>query len=389
MSEVPVMNRKNGVDVSIVIDHYEQGDYVKTAIASALAQAGPRCEVVVVDDGSRDGSREVIERYGTAVVPVWKENGGQASALNAGFAASRGEVVLFLDADDALLPDAAERALACFDSPDVVKVHWPMNVIDESGAPTGETIPGGVLPEGDRRDALIEAGPTTEIAPPTSGNAWSRRFLERVLPIPEDVYRTSADKHLLEVAPFCGELRRVDEPLSLYRRHGAGSQVSRSVEERLANELRYYACYVEVIEKRLAEEGIRADRDRWVLNSWWHRQAAALEDLAALPHAESPLVLVEEAAWGAGTVAGRTVLPFLERDGAFWGSPPDDATAIAELERMRNAGAAGIAFVWSTFWWLDHYRGFREHLESRYARTCASDRVLAFDLTRGPEGSRG
>jgi hypothetical protein len=282
----------------------------------------------------------------------------------------------------ALRPDAAERALACFEAPAVVKVHWPMTVIDEAGEPTGETIPGGRLPDGDRRHALIEAGPTTEMAPPTSGNAWSRRFLEHVLPIPEDVYRTSADKHLLEIAPFCGELRRVEEPLSLYRRHAAGSQASRSVEERLANELRYYACYVEVIEKRLAEQGIRADRERWLENSWWHRQAAAIEDLAALPHADAPLVLVEEAAWGTGPIAGRPVLPFLERDGAFWGSPDDDATAIAELERMREGGAAGIAFVWSTFWWLDHYRGFRDHLERRYPRVLANDRVVAVGLAR-------
>lgn len=368
------------VELSIVIDGYDQGRFLATAIESALAQTGARTEVVVVDDGSRDHSRDVIAGYGDAVAPVLKRNGGQASALNAGFARSQGDVVIFLDADDALLPGAAEQALACFGDPRVTKAHWPMWVIDEAGRRTGDLHPRGALPEGDRREALLRAGPTSELAPPTSGNAWSRAFLERVLPIPEALYRISADKHLLELAPFFGELRRCPEPLSLYRRHAAGSQMSRGVEERLGLELRFYDCYCDAIERHLAGEGIRVDRDAWRRGSWWHRQAAAIREIASLPGAAA-LVLVEDGAWGARGLAGRAVWPFLERDGLYWGSPPDDATAIAELERLRSAGADCIAFVWSTFWWLDHYRGFRDHLRRRYACLRANEHVVAFDLT--------
>ena len=93
--------------VSVVINNYNYARYLAQAIDSALGQTYPGTEVVVVDDGSSDGSRDVIAAYGTRVVPVLKENGGQASAFNAGFAASRGDVVLFLDADDCLLPTAA------------------------------------------------------------------------------------------------------------------------------------------------------------------------------------------------------------------------------------------------------------------------------------------
>jgi hypothetical protein len=128
---------------------------------------------------------------------------------------------------------------------------------------------------------------------------------------------------------------------------------------------------------------------RWRERSWWHRQAQAIRDLGTLPGGDAPLVLVEEASWGTGVVAGRETLPFLERDGVYWGSPGDDATAIAELERMRAAGAAGIVFVWSTFWWLDHYRGFRAHLERRFPRVLANERVVAFDLTQPKESAHG
>src|SRR5215213_900396 len=91
--------------VSVIIDNYNYGRFLREAIDSALGQTYPRVEVIVVDDGSTDDSRAVIAAYGDRVVPVLKENGGQASAFNAGFAASRGELICFLDADDTFMPE--------------------------------------------------------------------------------------------------------------------------------------------------------------------------------------------------------------------------------------------------------------------------------------------
>src|SRR5215469_1766841 len=77
---------------SIVISSYNYGRFLPDAIDSALGQTYSRTEVIVVDDGSADHSREVIAGYGERVLPLWKDNGGQASALNAGYRASKGEV---------------------------------------------------------------------------------------------------------------------------------------------------------------------------------------------------------------------------------------------------------------------------------------------------------
>ncbi|MDP8931937.1 MAG: hypothetical protein M3O70_26050 [Actinomycetota bacterium] len=84
-------------------------------------------------------------------------------------------------------------------------------------------------------------------------------------------------------------------------------------------------------------------------------------DLAArLPPSNGPLILVHDHQLDLNLVApSMEVLPFLERGGLPSGRPPDDATAIAELERMRADGASIIAFAaWPSFWWLDHYRRF-------------------------------
>src|SRR6266511_2235841 len=129
---------------SIIVNNYNYGRFLKVAIDSALAQTYPATEVIVVDDGSTDESREIIAGYGDRIVPVLKENGGQASAFNAGFRASRGDAIVFLDADDALLPAAMEQAVDLLVDPSIVKVHWPLCVVDEQGNKTERIVPSPV-----------------------------------------------------------------------------------------------------------------------------------------------------------------------------------------------------------------------------------------------------
>jgi len=79
--------------------------------------------------------------------------------------------------------------------------------------------------------------------------------------------------------------------------------------------------------------------------------------------------------------AGRRVRPFLERDGQYWGAPPDDDTAISELERMRRLGVRFVIFAWPAFWWLEHYREFHNYLRSNFQCALQNDRVIAFNLS--------
>ncbi len=80
------------------------------------------------------------------------------------------------------------------------------------------------------------------------------------------------------------------------------------------------------------------------------------------------------------TMAGRRRLPFLEKDGQDWGPPPDDQTALTELDRMRRAGARFIGFAWPTYWWFEHYPRFTAHLRSIGRALHEDSRMTLFQL---------
>lgn len=205
--------------VSIIINNFNYARYLPQCIESALAQTHARTEVVVVDDASTDGSRAVIARYDRRIIPVLPErNGGQAAAMNAGFRESRGEIVVFLDSDDYLYPRAVERVVSGW-KPGISKLHYRLDLVDREGqrldllpAPEVRFDDGDVVP------LLLSAGRYETTV--TSGNAFSRAALERVLPIPEVEFRISADGYLVTVAPLFGPVASIEEPLGAYRLHG-------------------------------------------------------------------------------------------------------------------------------------------------------------------------
>src|SRR4051812_43203130 len=118
--------------VSIVITCFNYAKYVGLAIDSALAQSWPQVEVVVVDDGSTDGSAAVIASYGERIRSVRQTNQGHVAAFNHGFALASGALVIFLDADDLLHADAARCAAEAW-RPGCAKVQYNLDVIGSDG----------------------------------------------------------------------------------------------------------------------------------------------------------------------------------------------------------------------------------------------------------------
>jgi hypothetical protein len=92
---------------------------------------------------------------------------------------------------------------------------------------------------------------------------------------------------------------------------------------------------------------------------------------------DEPFILVDEEQVRS-LLPHKRAIPFLEKDGQYWGPPADSKTAVAEVERLRGAGARYIAFIWSTAWWLDHYADFAHDLRSRFRRVAETGAVTVF-----------
>jgi hypothetical protein len=246
------------VAIDVVIDNYNYGRFLGDAIASARAQTHPAVNLIVVDDGSTDDSRQLLEGLDDGVTVVLKENGGQASALNAGLERCSGDVVVFLDADDLLKPEAAARIAAAFAGPEPpARVQFRMDVIDAAGEPTGELKPFAHLPmpSGDlRREELSYSFDLGWM--PTSANAFRADVLQRICPIPEGDYRILADWYLVHLSTLLGRIVSIDEVCASYRVHGENNFEHESAElnlDRLRNNIRLARPTEESL-ARLADE---------------------------------------------------------------------------------------------------------------------------------------
>jgi len=258
---------------SIVINNYNYGKFLAQTIESCLAQTYQPLEVIVVDDGSTDDSRKVIASFGDRVIPVLKPNGGQGSAFNAGFQAAHGEYILFLDSDDLVREDAAALFAAGFRNPQISKVQARLRLIDGDGQFMGIEDPAGTLAEGDWKQRVLDQGPGSYPAPPSSGNTWSRAFLEAVMPMPEPVYFVAADGYLRALAPLFGPVASVQEPIVSYRVHGGNTSHAgwkKDPQWRLARDTKVYEQMCEDLARFATKLGHPKRAEDWTGRKWIH-----------------------------------------------------------------------------------------------------------------------
>lgn len=226
--------------VSVIIDNYNYGCFLPQAIESVLAQSYRSFELVVVDDGSTDNSRQVIESYGDRLTAVFQENAGQGEAFNSGIAQSEGEIICFLDADDYFYKDKLAKVVAGFsEHPEWVQISHGRTVVNREGL----TISSGAttLSQGDVRHLLLQWGRYAMGI--TSGLAYRRTALQEVLPIPTKSTE-AADTFLTAVIPFHGEVGCINEPLMFYRAHGKNRQAYSGNWSRMLEQRELTALYI-------------------------------------------------------------------------------------------------------------------------------------------------
>lgn len=251
--------------VSIVVISHNYERYLPQAIESALAQDHRPLQVLVVDDGSTDGSPDIIRGYGDRVEAIFKPNGGNSTAINAAFPHCTGDIVMFLDADDFLFPGAVSRIVGEWDGT-CAKLEFRLSLVDREGVRKGVEPPAcAALPKGDVVQEIASWG--HYVTPVLGGNAFNRAALERLVPIPDEpLFRNHNDGFLNPLCAFCGPIASIEEELGAYRLHGTNQW-----------------AYTNVVDPSRLHERLRHElvRERYLL-------AAAEREGRALP---SPLML--------------------------------------------------------------------------------------------------
>lgn len=122
--------------VSVIMPAYNVAPFIAAAIDSVLAQTYTRRELIIVDDGSTDGTPEIVRRYGDAVRSFRQANARQAAARNLGLRQAKGELIAFLDADDVWLPEKLNRQVDLIRrNPTLGLIYCKIREIDETGRP--------------------------------------------------------------------------------------------------------------------------------------------------------------------------------------------------------------------------------------------------------------
>jgi glycosyltransferase involved in cell wall biosynthesis len=204
--------------ISVLITTHNYGRFIEEAIGSVLSQDFPpdRVEILVVDDGSTDGTSERVKKYGLHIQYFYKPNGGQASALNFGIARARGEFIALLDADDLFLPGKLKRIVDSFHQDPALGmvyhrlVEWYVQT-DERRERSFFAISGDIRKAPDRFVSYL--------AEPASCVTFRRSALDPLLPIPEEI-RMLGDTYLVTLIPFLTPILAIPEFLAVYRIHG-------------------------------------------------------------------------------------------------------------------------------------------------------------------------
>jgi glycosyltransferase involved in cell wall biosynthesis len=225
--------------VSVIIPTYNYAGYIADALESILAQTVRDFEVLVVDDGSTDNTREVVGRFTDARVRLLrKENGGTASARNAGRKVARGAYIAWLDADDLWRPVFLERMLTVLEAEPEVGHCFSDFVRTEQG----KELPGSQFSFVPRLRALptrpvaggarvIEMDPFAALAPSTSLPGWLQASVFRRATLEgrwSSPHLKSAEDLYLILQVYAGgkPIAFLDEVLVEVRRHGKNSYVS-------------------------------------------------------------------------------------------------------------------------------------------------------------------
>ena len=206
--------------VSILINNYNYGHFIEESIKSVLNQSYNNCEVIVVDDGSTDNSREIIQKYSDQIISLFQENQGQASAFNAGFNISSGDIILFLDSDDYFYPDKLKITIDLFSKyPNAGWIFHELEYVNFNGQILDIEHSSNLKTEQflDLRD-IFRSGEKLLYQTPC-GICFQRYVLDNILPMPQSHGVSISDVYLRTTAMIISPGLHSPQKLAAQRIH--------------------------------------------------------------------------------------------------------------------------------------------------------------------------
>lgn len=427
--------------VSIGLPVYNGENFVGQAIESMLAQTFEDFELIISDNASTDRTEDISRAFAARDVRIRytrnAENIGLSRNHNQSFTLSSGEYFKWADHDDMCRPAYLTRCVEALDAdPDVVLAYSRTLTIDASGRPIKEWPPrpelispsvelrfrralkpeepfplcGLIRAEVLRRTGLLGKYVESDIVL-LAEISLQGPFIEIPEPLfllrehPQRTVRTHDWQHPHTMLAWMDPRRRRSVHLPEW---GLLAELVSAVHRAALSWPARWRCYREVYGWLTSRRGgllrdivlaathlpglgrvIGRAYQQSLESTWNARLRRSVKDVASVIPSGDTFILVDESNFATDVFGDRKVLPFLERDGQYAGSPPDDGTAIREFERLRKSGATFMVFAWDAFWWLEFYSDLTRHLRSRFRCVTENKRVVIFDLRHEPELTDG
>jgi glycosyltransferase involved in cell wall biosynthesis len=396
--------------LNVAVLTYNRPQMLRQTLDSILAQDFPDFRVIVLDNASTDDTPQVVQSYVERDARVRHErnvkNIGMMRNWNRAFARNRSPFICVFHDDDIMLPGFLAKTVAALERyPSAGFAVVEMQYIDQSGAVIGlhdfAELPKGMMSGLNLLELAVE-GRYLGMFPPTM--VMRASALAGVGPLDSPHTKYQDDINFYNRVAAKSDVVLIPEVLVQYRVHGGSDTAAMRDGCAIAgwygeNSERIDAATLLLESDRAADPAYRrwlAKRIRdlhlrksaavhMVLPSLyydWQTRSDVLQDqLRALIPAGQTMILVDDTQLALPNEwEGRRLLPFLERDGVYWGAPANDDQAIAHLQRLMQQGAKWIVFAWPSLWWTDEYRRFHRHLTTNFPCRLDTAYAKAFEL---------
>jgi glycosyltransferase involved in cell wall biosynthesis len=413
--------RQQVVRVSVGLPVYNGERYLEATIDSLLGQSLGDFELVIADNASQDGTQDICkaaEKRDRRVRYIRRDrNVGIARNFNGLFEITSTPFFKWASHDDICGETfLADSVRSLDEDPDAVLACGGAAMIDSDGT---------VMFEWPCNDALMSSDPLTRLRAVLrlSGDIFyvfglvRRDALRRTKLLGEFI---GSDRALLSSLALLGKFNQPDgggffmrehkgrsiynynwrdaqSSILLYDPDNKGRTVypnSRLLREHLGSVLRSplplrnkARCIAELVGwARQQAPAIRNEvaeglgRSRY-LSPLLPVLARAKYHIERLVPVGETLILIDDEKADIAMLRGRSIRPFLEKDGQYWGPPEDSEAAVREVERMRAEGAKFVILAWTSFWWLETYPAFFGYLRDAYRLAYEDRSFLAFDLS--------